>query len=459
MREEEALRGIILDRVVKGEMTAESGAARLEMSKRQMFRLKKRFKESGMAGLAHGNRKRKPANVLSAETRALVIEKGTGEYKGASLSHMAELLERNDDVRISAKSIGRILKEAGVKNPHGRRSPKKHKRRERRERFGELIQMDASPFDWLERGETWSLHGAIDDATSKVLSLRFEKNECSTGYLHVLRDILGTYGVPASLYSDRHGIFFSPKGEKLSDDDIVEGRRAPLTQYGQALHLLGIEHIPARTPQAKGRIERLWGTLQHRLVVEMRNARVATMEEANAFLAEYMKLHNALFVEKAASDASDFLPAPAPEKLRLILGRKEERKALPGSEISWKGQKYRLADEAGRTTGLRKGETITVILTMDGELQAIRDDEKEAVYGLIVSPARDGKEKKKRKESGDTSHDRAKTKTTATTPSPSHPWRETRDKSARHRYIENDLDPMEIFDNCIVGSISGVRVS
>ena len=252
MSEREAAMGIILDRVIKGEMTAETGAARLEMSKRQMFRLKKRFRESGMAGLAHGNRKRKPSNILSDETRSLVIEKGTGEYRGASLSHMAELLERNDDVRISAKSIGRILKEVGVKNPHGRRPPKKHRRRKRRERFGELVQMDASPFDWLEHGETWSLHGAVDDATSAVLSLRFEKNECSAGYLHVLQDMLRTYGVPASLYSDRHSIFFSPKEERLSEDDIVEGRKALLTQYGKAMYLLGIEHIPARTPQAKG---------------------------------------------------------------------------------------------------------------------------------------------------------------------------------------------------------------
>jgi len=112
--------------------------------------------------------------------------------------------------------------------------------------------MDASPFDWLEHGETWSSHGAIDDATGTVLSLRFEKNECSAGYLHVLQDMLRTYGVPASLYSDRHSIFFSPKEERLSEDDIVEGRKALLTQYGKAMYLLGIEHIPARTPQAKG---------------------------------------------------------------------------------------------------------------------------------------------------------------------------------------------------------------
>ena len=109
------------------------------------------------------------------------------EYRGASLNHMSELLERNDGVRISAKSVGRILKEAGIALSYGRKGRKRYRSRKRRERFGSLVQLDATPFDWLENGSVWSLHGAIDDATGMVLSLRFEKEECSAGYLHVLR--------------------------------------------------------------------------------------------------------------------------------------------------------------------------------------------------------------------------------------------------------------------------------
>ena len=128
----ETTKAVILDRVVKGEMTAAEGAARLKMSKRHIFRLKAKIRESDLSALVHGNRCRRPSNALSEETRALVREKGMGEYSGASLSHMEELFERNDGLIVSSKSIGRILKEAGATNPHARKSPKKFKRRKRR---------------------------------------------------------------------------------------------------------------------------------------------------------------------------------------------------------------------------------------------------------------------------------------------------------------------------------------
>lgn len=204
-------KAVILDRVVKGEMTAAEGAARLKMSKRHVFRMKAKIRESDMSALAHGNRCRKPSNALPEKTRALVRDKGMGEYQGASLSHMEELFEKNDGLSISSKSIGRILKEAGATNPHARKSPKKFRRRKRRERFGSLIQVDASPFDWLENGEMLSLHGAIDDATGTVLSLRFEKNECSAGYLHILEETLRSSRV-ALLGSSQH-LLLSQRGK------------------------------------------------------------------------------------------------------------------------------------------------------------------------------------------------------------------------------------------------------
>jgi len=207
----EATRSAVLDRVVKGEMTAAEAAARLRMSRRQVFRLKAKIRASGMSSLSHGNRNRRPPNALPEETRAMVCAKAAGEYRGASLNHMSELLDRIEGVRISAKTIGRILKDTGIGNPHGRRQRKSHRSRKRRERFGSLVQVDATPLEWLEDGKEWSLHGAIDDATGTVLSLRFETNECSSGYLRIMEDMLGTWGVPAALYTDRHTIFFSPK--------------------------------------------------------------------------------------------------------------------------------------------------------------------------------------------------------------------------------------------------------
>ena len=125
----ETTKAVIPDRVVKGEMTAAEGAARLKLSKRHVFRMKAKTRESDMSALVHGNRRRKPSNALPEKTRVLVRDKGMGEYRGASLSHMEELFERNDGLSISSKSVGRILKEAGATNPHARKSPKKFRRR------------------------------------------------------------------------------------------------------------------------------------------------------------------------------------------------------------------------------------------------------------------------------------------------------------------------------------------
>lgn len=448
----EAHKAIILNGVLEGKITAKQAAARLDISKRHVFRLKAKMKQEGISSLSHGNRGKSPANTLSEEVRGKVLEKGCGEYRGASFNHMAELLERREGIKISSKSVGRILKAGGVHNPHGRRPKKKYRSRLRRGRMGELIQIDASPFDWLENGKSWSLHGAIDDATGSVIALRFEKEECSAGYLQVLEDMLKSKGVPASVYSDRHTIFFSPtKDDELSEEDIIDGRKAPLTRYGHTLYLLGIEHIPARTPQAKGRIERLWGTLQHRLLVEMRVAGIKTMEEANSFLPEYIEHHNSRFAVEAADDRTAFLPGPESWKLNLIMGRRDERKAGAGSEISWCSNRYQLKDDNGRTILLRRGERIIVIQARDGTLYGIREEEdRDAVYRLTLSPLQN-REKKEKEKKDSVNREVAK-------PAADHPWRQSWEKALPMVYSHEDLDAMELFDeNTLI--IGGVKVS
>lgn len=388
----------VLDRVMKGEIIAAEGAKRLSVSKRHIFRLKAKIKETDISSLPHGNRQRKPGNALPEEIRAMVRDRGTNEYRGASYSHISELLERNEKIKISGKSVSRILQEAGAENKHSHKAPKKYRSRQRRKRFGELVQMDASPFDWLERGGERSLHGAIDDATGRVLSLRLEKNECSKGYLEVLGGLLRQWGVPGAIYSDRHTIFFSLKTDKLTEEDEFEGRKAPFTRYGLTLHLLGIEHIAARSPQAKGRIERLWGTCQRRLVVEMRVAGIRTLEEANAFLPRNLERHNNLFVVAAAEETIDFHPCPEPEKLKFVLGSRDKRKASAGSELSWRGRKYQLADSSGTIVLLGKKESVTVICAIDGSLHALRThDANGPEYGLVPS-SRTGRTEKDKKQ-------------------------------------------------------------
>lgn len=445
----------VLDRVMKGEITAAEGAKRLSMSKRHIFRLKAKIKATDISSLTHGNRQRKPGNALSEEIRAIVRDRGTNEYRGASYSHISELLERNEDIKISGKSVSRILKAAGVENKHSHKAPKKYRSRPRRKKLGELVQIDASPFDWLECGEEYSLHGAIDDATGRVLFLWLEKNECSRGYLKVLEGLLRQWGVPGAVYSDRHTIFFSPKTDKLTEEDEFEGRKAPFTRYGLSLHLLGIEHIAARSPQAKGRIERLWGTCQRRLVVEMRVAGIQTIEDANDFLPRYLERHNTLFAVEAAEERTDFLPCPEPDKLKLVLGSRDERKASAGSEISWRGRKYQLADSSGTIVLLGKKESVTVICAMDDSLYAFRtQDANGPVYGLVPSARIERTEKAKKQALNKGAEDK-----TPQSPSQDHPWRGIWERKPARRPYYDDFDPLEEPLEDSVTVVYGVKVS
>lgn len=384
----EAAMMTVLEEVLSGNVTASEGARRLHCSERKVFRLKAGMKKDGPSGLVHGNRGRYPANRTFDEVRRMIGEHAGGKYAGASCAHMAEPLARCDGIFVSSKTVGRILKESGIEIPQTHRAPKKYRSRSRRERIRDLVQIDASPFDWLETGEMLSLHGAIDDATSTVLSLQLEPHESMNGYFRVLERMLVSWGVPAGIYSDRHTIFFSPIAGKLTEEDELMGRRAPLTQYGTALDLLGIEHIAARTPQAKGRIERLWGTRQSRLVVEMRLRGIRTIDEANAFFPVFLRECNNERFAVAAKDAETaFLPCLKPDILALILATRAERVATAGSEISWEGEKYRLVDSRDRMLPLRRGETITVVrsmMTEDSGIRAIRNGE---AYAMELSPS------------------------------------------------------------------------
>jgi len=173
-----------------------------------------------------------------------------------------------------------------------------------------LWQIDASPFAWLEdRGPQLVLHAIIDDATGEVLAAVFRLSETLEGYVTVMIEALRRKGVPLALYSDRHSIFCSPKGKPTLEQELA-GQPASLTTFGQAIADLGITHIEALTPQAKGRIERLWRTFQDRLVIELRLRNVCTMEEANRVLPELIDKHNRV-VRCGAARGGTGLPAAA----------------------------------------------------------------------------------------------------------------------------------------------------
>jgi transposase len=297
----------VLIRIEAGVLGKAEGAVLLGLSERQVRRLVVRYRSEGPRGAVHGNRGRKPAHVVPGQVRDRVRALASGPYAGVNHSHLSELLAEREGIDLPRSTLSDILREAGIRSPRPQRRRNRHRsRRERYSQEGLLLQIDASLHDWLEgRGPRLTLLGAIDDATSKVVALRFEATEDARGYLLLLRQVCTRTGVPQALYSDRHSIFWPTNGETLQEQ--LAGRRSP-TQFGRAMAELDVQLIAAHSPQAKGRIERLWGTLQDRLVSELRLAGVTTAEEANAYLPAFITRFNRTFGVEAELPGSAYRP-------------------------------------------------------------------------------------------------------------------------------------------------------
>lgn len=297
LNRKEQNRVMVIGGVDRGEVTGREAAAVLGISLRQLRRLISAYRKEGVGAMVHGNRGRQPANALGEAVRERVVDLALTRYPGFNQQHFSEFLEEREDIHISRSSVRNILLGAGIKSPRKRRPPKHRSRRERYPKEGMLLQIDGSPHDWLQgRGPQMSLIGAIDDATGKVPHALFRKQEDSLGYFLLFRWIVSRQGIPMAVYHDRHSIF-----EVSADDQEHQGipaqlsGRPMLTQFGRLMEELGITSIAALSPQAKGRIERLWGTFQDRLVNELRLAGITTLEEANRFLEGFLERYNARF--------------------------------------------------------------------------------------------------------------------------------------------------------------------
>ncbi len=412
----EARRLSVLEYTVQGKLSVREAAQLLGLSQRHVKRLKRGLQQQGPAFLAHKNRGRKPKHAVPAATRRQIVELALTRYQGASCQHMAELLAEHEGLHLSAKTIGRILRAAGVPLAHTHRAPRRHRCRDRMPQEGLLVQMDASPHLWLEdRGPKASLHGAIDDATGKILALYFLPEEQTLGYLHVLRQILTHYGIPHSVYTDRHSLFFPPKPQELSLEEELAGADPRFTQFGRALHQLGITHIPARSPQARGRIERLWQTLQERLTVELRLAGIDNYDDANRFLPEFIERFNQRFAITPVEATPAWRPKPSADLLAQVLALHHPRKATAGSTISFRGRTYQLLDSHGRVLPLPRGALVTVLERLDGSLQALYGDRR---YRLQVLAVPQALPKVDKPSTPSPSSARQPSK-----PAPNHPWR------------------------------------
>ncbi|MGF6364183.1 hypothetical protein M2144_000001 [Lachnospiraceae bacterium PFB1-22] len=217
-------------------------------------------------------------------------------------------------------------------------------RRKRKAHSGQLIQIDATPFEWFGTSIKYALHGAIDDATGDVVGLYMTQNECLFGYFEMMRQCCLDFGIPQSIYSDRHTTFRSPKTGQLTVEELISGKTVNLTQFGRSMHELGVDMIFANTPQAKGRIERLWVTLQSRLPVEFAKRGINTLTAANEFLANYRFQYNEKFSVEPESD-SLFVPLQEGIDIDEVLCIKHTRKTDNAGTFSFKGRCFQVLDK------------------------------------------------------------------------------------------------------------------
>jgi len=326
----------ILTRSASGELSISQAAQLLGVTERQACRLLRRLHDEGAASLIHGNCTRAPSNKTLVDTRDRIktLAGPGGAYHDFNTTHLCELLAEREHIQIGRSTLDRLLREEGLRrSKHTRR--RVFRRRERFPREGELLQIDASPHNWLEgRGPRMCLMGAIDDATGKILHLRFWPTETLDGYLTLFQEVGSVYGLPVSFYHDKHTILRSPKARTIEDE--LRGTE-PMSQAQQVLKLLGVEGITAHSPQAKGRVERMWRTLQDRLRKEMRLAGVTTQQEANAFAAEFAPRFNARFAVAPADPEPAWVKLEPGTDLAYYFARREPRTVKADHTLSWMG--------------------------------------------------------------------------------------------------------------------------
>jgi transposase len=369
-REEQ--RAFVLNQVLAGQLTSQQAAELLGVSLRQLRRLKDRYRTAGVRGLIHGNRGRSPTHRLAESVRQRVVELAQTTYVGFNWQHLTEKLQADEGLCLSRSSVRRLLSEAGLAAVRPRRAPRRRRRRERVPQEGLLLQADGSRHQWLgPDGPYWTLVGGIDDATGKVPWAVFREQEDAAGYMAWLEHVVQHEGVPVALYVDRHGIFKQNRKRKTLQEQLA-GAWLP-TQFGRVLQELGITLIQARSPQAKGRVERLWGTFQDRLVSELRLAGVTTLEDANRVLCRFLEDFNRRFAVPAANPELAYRPCPVGFKPEEVFCFKYQRLVASDNTVQFGQQRLQILGSAQRPSYARA--CVEVHERLDGQLAVVHHGE------------------------------------------------------------------------------------
>ena len=349
----------VLNSVLEYQLPIAQAAEIMRVTERHTKRLLAAYRKHGPAALAHGNRGRKPHNVLSEATAAAVVRLASNGYAGTNHTHLTELLREREGIDLSRPTVRRVLVKAGLGSPRSRRSQQHRFRRRRMPQEGMLVQIDGSHHPWLEeRGPKLTLLIAVDDATGTVAQAVFRTGEDTRGYLVLLEGLIRQWGIPLALYSDRHAAF------------KYNARRKPVpvesTQFARVMRELGIQQIFALSPQAKGRVERMVETFQDRLVTELRLASASTIGEANDVLQAFLPRFNARFAVVAEHSETAYRSVPADLSLTETICIKDTRKVARDNTVKyhWRGLQLLPGVERPSYAGLR----VEVLERADGEL-------------------------------------------------------------------------------------------
>ncbi|MET3854783.1 ISNCY family transposase [Rhizobium sp. OAE497] len=359
MSERDLQRIEILSKVAAGRMTTVSAAHVLDLSERQVRRLLERIRIGGAASIRHKAIGRPSNNRISDGVRDYAMTLVRERYADFGPTLATEKLAERDGLRVSRETVRGWMSEAGLWLSRKQRRTF-HQPRLRREAYGELVQIDGSEHRWFEdRGPPCSLLVFVDDATGRLMQLRFVRSESAFTYFEALELYLQRHGAPIAFYSDKHSVF------RVAKKDAKGGQG--MTQFGRALCELNIEILCANSSQAKGRVERMNRTLQDRLVKELRLCGIDSMEAGNAFLPDFMEDYNARFAVTPAR--SDDLHRPlnlAPDRLTEILCKREQR--YVGSQLTFSFERQRIMlEETDVTRGL-VGRYVETYAYADGRL-------------------------------------------------------------------------------------------
>ena len=410
MNYKEKLKYKTIIKVTNGKIDKKKASVIIGCSERRINQLIYIYKTEGKNGFIHKSKNKTPINKLNDNFRNRIIDLYNNKYFDFNFTHFREKLRDEENIELPYGTLYNILSEANIKSPKKNRKSKKqnlHPSRERKKYFGELVQIDASIHLWFGIFKTY-LHAAIDDATGNVLGAYFDTGETIKGYYEITYQILTKYGIPMTFYSDRRTIFeyYSKKMVNIEKDTF--------TQFEAACDKLGIEIITTSIAQAKGKIERLFGTFQSRLVSELRINNIDTIEKANQFVLKYLPVYNKQFALPINYNKSFMEESPSIELINLYLSIFTNKIVNNGSTIKHKGKIYYPELNNQRINLIPKTKVI-FIESFDHKYYILHDDKFYNAIELIINP-----------------HIEEKKPKSIYRPPASHPWK----AASYQRYIE-----------------------